>query len=103
MTCFLTYQSDSLSLSMLLRIKVTEEEVFFPIYIEMFFVLFLFELYYIVSFKSPKLTLSSMVVLVGGIIIGQNTIESGMVSVFVMTCVALCFWQHLQFLLILPL
>ena len=25
------------------------------------------------------------------IIIGQNTIESGMVSVFVMTCVALCF------------
>lgn len=44
-----------------------------------------------------------MVVLVGGIIIGQNTIESGMVSVFVMTCVALCFWQHLQFLLILPL
>lgn len=91
MTCFLTYQSDSLSLSMLLRIKVTEEEVFFPIYIEMFFVLFLFELYYIVSFKSPKLTLSSMVVLVGGIIIGQNTIESGMVSVFVMTCVALCF------------
>lgn len=91
MTCFLTYQSDSLSLNMLLRIKLTEEGVFFPIYIEMFFVLFLFELYYIVSFKSPKLTLSSMVVLVGGIIIGQNTVESGMVSVFVMTCVALCF------------
>lgn len=91
MTCFLTYQSDSLSLNMLLQIKLTEKGVFFPIYIEIFFVLFLFELYYIVSFKSPRLTLSSMVVLVGGIIIGQNTVESGMVSVFVMTSVALCF------------
>lgn len=91
MACFLTYQTDSLSLSMLLRIKFTNQEVFFPIYIEIFFVLFLFELYYIVSLKSPKLTLSSMVVLVGGIIIGQNTIESGMVSDFVMNCVALCF------------
>lgn len=91
MTCFLTYQSDSLALQMILKIKTVEQGVFFPIYIEMFFVLFLFELYYIVSFKSPKLTLSSMVVMVGGIIIGQNTIESGMVSVFIMTFVALCF------------
>lgn len=91
MTCFLTYQSDSLALLMILKIKEAERGVFFPIYIEIFFVLFLFELYYIVSFKSPKLTLSSMVVMVGGIIIGQNTIESGMVSVFIMTFVALCF------------
>ncbi len=91
LTCFLTFQSDSLSLLTLSTVKVSQEGVFLPIYLQVFLVLFLFELYYIVSFKSPKLTLSSMVVLVGGIIIGQNTVESGMVDVFIITIVALCF------------
>lgn len=91
LTCFLTFQSDSLSLLTLSTVKVSQEGVFLPIYLQVFLVLFLFELYYIVSFKSPKLTLSSMVVLVGGIIIGQNTVESGMVGVFIITIVALCF------------
>lgn len=91
LTCFLTYQADSLSLLTLSTVKVAQEGVFLPIYFQVFLILFLFELYYIVSFKSPKLTLSSMVVLVGGIIIGQNTVESGMVDVFIITIVALCF------------
>lgn len=88
---FITFQSDSLSLLLISTLKVTQKGVFIPIYMEIFLVLFLFELYYIVSFKSPKLTLSSMVVLVGGIIIGQNTVMSGMVGVFIITLVALSF------------
>lgn len=91
LSSFVTYQSDSLSLLMLSTLKVTQRGVFLPIFIEIMLVLFLFEMYYIVSLKSPKLTLSSMVVLVGGIIIGQNTISSGMVGVFIITLVALSF------------
>ena len=91
LACFVTYQSDSLSLLVLSTLKVTQRGVFLPIFIEILLVLFLFEMYYIVSLKSPKLTLSSMVVLVGGIIIGQNTISSGMVGVFIITMVALTF------------
>ena len=88
---FVTFQSDSLSLLLISTLKVTQKGVFIPVYMEIILVLFLFELYYIVSFKSPKLTLSSMVVLVGGIIIGQNTVMSGMVGVFIITLVALSF------------
>ncbi len=88
---FVTYQSDSLSLLLISTFKVTQKGVFIPVYMEIMLVLFLFELYYIVSFKSPKLTLSSMVVLVGGIIIGQNTVLSGMVGVIIITLVALSF------------
>ena len=88
---FVTYQSDSLSLLVLSTLKITQKGVYLPIYAQIVLVLFLFELYYVVSMKSPKLTLSSMVVLVGGIIIGQNTITSGLVGVFIITMVALCF------------
>lgn len=91
LSSFLTFQSDSLSLLLLSTLKVTQKGVFIPIYLEILLILFLFEMYYIVSFKSPKITLSSMVVLVGGIIIGQNTIESGMVGVVIITIVALAF------------
>lgn len=91
LSSFVTYQSDSLSLLMLSTLKVTQRGVFLPIFIEIILILFLFEMYYIVSLKSPKLTLSSMVVLVGGIIIGQNTISSGMVGVLIITLVALSF------------
>ena len=53
--------------------------------------LFLFELYYFVGFRSSEKTLSSTIVLIGGLIIGQNLIDSGLVGVVVITITALCF------------
>lgn len=91
LSSFITYQSDSLSLLVLSTLKITQKGVFLPIYVEIAIVLFLFELYYIISFKSPKLTLSSMVVLVGGLIIGENAVQAGIVGVFIIAIVALCF------------
>ena len=55
LSSFITYQSDSLSLLVLSTLKITQKGVFLPIYVEIAIVLFLFELYYIISFKSPKL------------------------------------------------
>ncbi len=90
-TSFLTYQSDSMSLLVLGTFRITQKGVIFPIYVEILFVLLLFELYYMVGFRSPKVTISSTIVLVGGIIIGQNTIASGLAGVMVMTFTALIF------------
>ena len=87
----LTYQIDVLSLPLLSTFSVTQKGAIFPIFIEIVFVLFLFELYYFVGFRSSEKTLSSTIVLIGGLIIGQNLIDSGMVGVVVITITALCF------------
>ena len=87
----LTYQIDILSLPLLSTFSVTQKGAIFPIFIEIIFVLFLFELYYFVGFRSSEKTLSSTIVLIGGLIIGQNLIESGMVGVVVITITALCY------------
>lgn len=87
----LTYQIDLLSLPLLSTFSVTQKGAIFPIFIEILFVLFLFELYYFVGFRSSEKTLSSTIVLIGGLIIGQNLIDSGMVGVLVITITALCF------------
>ena len=87
----LTYQIDVLSLPLLSTFSVTQKGAIFPIFIEILFVLFLFELYYFVGFRSSEKTLSSTIVLIGGLIIGQNLIDSGLVGVVVITITALCF------------
>ena len=87
----LTFQIDVLSLPLLSTFSVTQKGAIFPIFIEIIFVLFLFELYYYVGFRSSEKTLSSTIVLIGGLIIGQNLIDSGLVGVLVITITALCF------------
>ena len=87
----LTYQIDLLSLPLLSTFSVTQKGAIFPIFLEIAFVLFLFELYYLIGFRSSEKTLSSTIVLIGGLIIGQNLIDSGLVGVLVITITALCF------------
>lgn len=87
----LTFQIDILSLPLLSTFSVTQKGAVFPIFIEIIFVLFLFELYYFVGFRSSEKTLSSTIVLIGGLIIGQNLIDSGLVGVLVITITALSY------------
>ena len=87
----LTYQIDILSLPLLSTFSVTQKGAIFPISFEVIFVLFLFEIYNFVGFRSSEKTISSTIVLIGGIIIGQNLIESGLVGVLVITITALCY------------
>lgn len=87
----LTFQIDLLSLPLLSTFSVTQKGAIFPMFFEVLFVLFLFELYHFVGFRSSEKTLTSTVVLIGGIIIGQNLIESGLVGVLVITVTALCY------------
>ena len=86
-----TYQIDLLSLPLLSTLVLTEKGAPFPIFIEIAFVLFLFELYHLVGYRSSEKNMSSTIVLIGGLIIGQNLIDSGLVGVLTITVVALCF------------
>ena len=88
---FVTFQRDSLSLNVLSTIKVSQAGIILPIYLEIFLVLVLFELYYLIGFKQSKITVSSTIVLIGGLIIGENLVTSGLVGVFLIVSTAVCF------------
>jgi hypothetical protein len=88
---FVTVQKDSLSLMVLSTLKVTQTGVYLPIFIEILIILGLFELYYLIGFRQARFTVSSTIVLIGGLIIGQNLISSGVAGVFIMTITAICY------------
>ena len=88
---FATWQSDSLSLNVLSILKVTQSGVIFPVVIEMLAVLVLFELYYFIGFRQSRLTVSSTVVLIGGLIIGENLVTSGVAGILIMTFTAMTY------------
>ena len=88
---FTTYQNDSLSLRALSILKVTQKGIIFPIFYEILIVLSLFELFYLIGFRQPKSTISSTIVLIGGLIIGENLINTGIAGVFIITFTAVCF------------
>lgn len=88
---FTTIQSDSLSLQQLSILKVTQRGIIVPVFFEILIVLSLFELFYLIGFRQTKATISSTIVLIAGLIIGENLINSGFASVFIITMTAVCF------------
>ncbi len=88
---FTTYQADSLSLRALSILKVTQKGVIFPIFFEILIVLALFEFFYFICFRQPKTTISSTVVLIGGLIIGENLVSTGIAGMFIITFTAISF------------
>ena len=88
---FTTFQTNSLSLRIISILKEHQRGIILPQFIEIFVVLSLLELFYLIGFRQPKTTISSTVVLISGIIIGENLVESGIASVFVITFCAISF------------
>lgn len=86
-----TFQRDSLPLSALVGLKLSQEGIILPIYLEILVVLALFELYYLIGFKQSKVTISSTIVLFGGLIIGENLVGSGLAGVVLITGTAVGF------------
>ena len=88
---FATWQSESLSLKVLSILKVTQTGVILPVIVEILAVLVLFELYYFIGFRQSRLTVSSTVVLIGGLIIGENLVTSGVAGILLMTFTAITY------------
>ena len=88
---FATSQKDCLSLTIISTLKVSQMGIYLPVFVEILIVLGMFELYYLIGFRQSKITVSSTIVLIGGLIVGQNLISSGIAGVFLMTATAICF------------
>ncbi|MCL2521635.1 MAG: spore germination protein [Erysipelotrichales bacterium] len=91
MASFYTFHSTNLSLLMIATLQVTQRGVIFSAFNEILILLLLFELYQLVGLRSPGFTVQSIVIVVGGILMGQATVASGLVGIVVMVVTAFSF------------
>lgn len=84
MASFLTHQQNNLSLIVVTTLKLTQKGALFPINIEILLIVFLFELYQLIGLRSANFSVQTIIVVIAGILIGQSTIEGGLVSVIIM-------------------
>jgi len=85
------YHSNILSLKILALIKLTETGTILPMFFEICIILLCFELYNLSISRSPLGYVQNIVVLFGGLIIGQNVVSSGIIGPFVLLTSSLCY------------
>ena len=85
------YHSNILSLRILALIKLTETGTILPMFFEICIILLCFELYNLSISRSPLGYVQNIVVLFGGLIIGQNVVSSGIIGPFVLLTSSLCY------------
>jgi len=88
---FVNYHTDSLSLIAISEIKSSLRGSTLPLYLEFIFLIFLFDLLKLASSKSPNATLQNVIVTVGGLLIGQNAVNSGFISSFNLVVTAITY------------
>lgn len=69
-----------LSLSFLANIKITERGTNWPMFYEVLIVYFLFEFYRFATSRSTYNYIQNIIIILGGLFVGQNAIESGTIG-----------------------
>ena len=87
----ISYHSNSLSLQVISEIKASNRGSTLPLFGEILFITFIFEFLRIAASKTPSSYVQSLVITVGGLLIGQNTVSSGFVSPFNLVITTLCY------------
>lgn len=87
----INYHSNCLSLQVISEVKTSSKGSTLPLIGEIIFIIFIFEFLRIASSKTPSSNIQNLVITVGGLLIGQNTVSSGFVSPFNLVLTALCY------------
>ena len=85
------YHSQNLSLIVISEIKITSRGATIPLTLEIIIMLIIFEFVKVASYKAPSSNILNIVIVIGGIIIGQNAVNSGFIGAFDIVVTALCF------------
>ena len=83
-----TYNPEQLPITILANMIIMRKGIVLPVHLEIIFATFLFELFRIVGTRLPS-GISSTLLVVGGILIGQITIACGLISYDIMFLTAL--------------
>lgn len=73
----MNFQTSIFSPILIANIQVTERGNSFPIFIEILIILFLYEFYRFASSRTPQNFIQNIVIFLGGLVVGQNAVESG--------------------------
>lgn len=87
----ITHHTNTFSLIILSEIKSSLQGSTLPLFLEFFFLNFLFDILRLSSAKSPNSSLQNVIITVGGLLIGQNAINSGFISAFNLVIIAISY------------
>lgn len=76
----INYHSSIISLPLLANIKITERGTSWSMFVEVLIVYFLFEFYRFATSRSVNNYVQNIIIILGGLFIGQNAIESGTIG-----------------------
>lgn len=87
----INYHSNNLSLIIISEIKITARGTTIPLSLEIILTLILFDILKMSNTKTPSSSIQNVVVIVGGLLIGQNTVNSGFIGAFNLVITAICY------------
>ncbi len=76
----INFHPDVLSITFLNSLKITERGTNWPMFIEVMIVFFLFEFYRFSTSRSTNNYIQNIIIILGGLFIGQNAIQSGTIG-----------------------
>lgn len=76
----INYHTSIIPLPLLVNIKITERGTSWPMFFEVLIVYFLFEFYRFTTSRSTNNYIQNIIIILGGLFIGQNAIESGTIG-----------------------
>ena len=80
----INFHPSVLSIPIFANIKITERGTNWPMFFEVLIVYFLFEFYRFATSRSTNNSIQNIIVILGGLFIGQNAIESGTIGATVL-------------------
>jgi len=88
---FINSHTKNLSIIMISEIKTSLRGNTIPLYFEFILIIFLFDLLRLSTNRSPNISLQTVLSTVGGLLIGQNAVNSGIISSFNLVVAAICY------------
>ncbi len=86
-----TFHTKNMSLIMISEIKASLRGSTIPLYFEFILIIFLFDMLRLSGSRSPNISLQTVLSTVGGLLIGQNAVNSGFISSFNLVVAAICY------------
>lgn len=93
----INYHPDSLTISILSNLKLTERGTSFTIFLEITAILILFEFYRFAASRSSPTYIQNIVIILGGLFIGQNAINSGLIGPIILLITSLAYLSSYAF------
>lgn len=87
----INYNLNSFTLNVLSSIKVSERGTTLPMFLEVLLVLIIFEFYRFTTSRSSPGYVQNIIIIVGGLLIGQNLVFSGLIGTMVLFITALSY------------